>query len=136
MQTKEGQDYIFGRFYLNARERILLCEGKTVPITLKAFDTLFALIKSRGHIVEKDELMEQVWPNAYVEESNLTQHVYKLRKILGVSPDGCQYIETVPGRGYRFTAAIKEVEHEDDSLVVQSHADATTDAADNEAIPS
>src|ERR1044071_7942317 len=131
MQIKERQDYIFGQFYLNARERILLREGKTIPITLKAFDILLALIQSRGHIVEKDELMEQVWPNAYVEESNLTQHVYKLRKVLGVSTDGCQYIETLPGRGYRFTAAIKEVKPEDDSLVVQSPAQAAANIADN-----
>jgi TolB-like protein/Tfp pilus assembly protein PilF len=134
MQPKEVQNYIFGRFYLNVRERILLCDGKAVPITLKAFSTLFVLVQRSGHIVEKDELMEQVWPNAFVEEANLTQNVYKLRKVLGVRPDGCQYIETVPGRGYRFTAATRQVKHEDDNLVVQRHADAITDAADNGAI--
>src|SRR5262249_18627550 len=132
VQTKRGHDYIFGRFYLNTRERVLLCDGKVVPITLKAFDTLFALVESSGHIVEKNQLMQQVWPDAFVEEANLTQYIYKLRKILGVSPEGRQYIDTVARRGYRFTATIREVKHEDDTLVIESRADRTT--VDNQAI--
>src|SRR5262249_20339094 len=132
VQTKSGHDYIFGRFYLNTRERILLCDGKAVPITLKAFDTLFVLVRSSGHIVEKGQLMQLLWPDAFVEEANLTQYIYKLRKILGVSPDGRRYIETVARRGYRFTASITEVKHEDDILKIERRAGRTT--IDNQAI--
>jgi len=132
MQSSEGQDYIFGRFYLDTRERILLCDGNAVRITLKAFNILFVLVQRTGHIVEKDELMKQVWPNAFVEEANLTQHIYKLRKILGAKAEGVQYIETVPRRGYRFTAATSMPRRDGDRL--QHHNDniagiPTSDAA-------
>lgn len=134
MQVKEGEDYVFGRFYLDTRERVLLCDGKAVPITLKAFNTLFVLVQSGGHLVEKAELMKQVWPNAFVEEANLTQHIYKLRKILGMRADGRDYIETVPRRGYRFTAATSKSMREGDSLVMAHHAGNTISIPDSEAI--
>ena len=108
MQAMEDQDYIFGPFYLNTRERILSCDGKAVPMTLKAFNILFVLVQNCGHIVAKSALMKEVWPNAFVEEANLTQHIYLLRKVLGVKADGRQYIETIPRRGYRFTPATSE----------------------------
>lgn len=136
MTGREGQDYVFGRFYLDTRERILLCDGKAVPITLKAFNTLFVLVQSSGHIVEKVELMKQVWPNAFVEEANLTQHIYKLRRILGLRADGRQYIETVPRRGYRFTAATSNAKREGDSLVIQHHAGNIINIPDSEGITS
>ncbi len=136
MQVREGQDYIFGRFYLDARERILLYDGTAVPITLKAFNILLVLVQSSGHIVEKGELMKQVWPKAFVEEANLTQHIYKLRKILGARADGRQYIETIPRRGYRFTAGTSKPKHEDDSLVMQRHAENITSIPNREAITS
>jgi DNA-binding winged helix-turn-helix (wHTH) protein len=123
MQARERQDYTFGRFYLDTRERVLLCDGNAVPITLKAFNILFVLVQSSGHIVEKDELMKQVWPNAFVEEANLTQHIYKLRKILGSKADGRQYIETVPRRGYRFTAATSMPGRDGDRLAMQRRDD-------------
>lgn len=135
MQAREGQDYNFGRFYLDARERILLCDGKAVPITLKAFDTLFVLVQNSGHIVGRVELMKQVWPNAFVEEANITQHIYKLRKTLGVRADGRQYIETVPRRGYRFTDATIKSQIEGDSLVMQ-HAEIITSIPNSEATTS
>lgn len=135
MTGREGQDYVFGRFYLDTRERILLCDGKAVPMTLKAFNTLFVLVQSSGHIVEKVELMKQVWPNSFVEEANLTQHIYKLRRILGVRADGRQYIETVPRRGYRFTAATSNAKREGDSLVIH-HAGNIINIPDSEAITS
>ena len=136
MQAREGQDYIFGRFYLDTGERILLCDGNAVPITLKAFNILFVLVQSSGHIVEKDELMKQVWPNAFVEEANLTQHIYKLRKILGPTADGRQYIETVSRRGYRFTAATSMSRREGDRLVMQHHDGNVTGIPTSEATTS
>ena len=134
MQARDDQDYIFGRFYLDTRERILLYDGTAVPITLKAFNILLVLVQSSGHIVEKSELMKQVWPNAFVEEANLTQHIYKLRKILGVRADGRQYIETIPRRGYRFTADASKSKCEDDSLVMQRHAENITSIPDRKAM--
>jgi len=136
MLAREVQDYIFGRFYLDTRERILLCDGKAVPITRKAFNILFVLVRSSGHIVEKGELMNQVWPNAFVEEANLTQHIYKLRRILGVRGDGRQYIETVPGRGYRFAAVTSKSKREDDSWVMQRQAETITGIPNKVAITS
>jgi TolB-like protein/DNA-binding winged helix-turn-helix (wHTH) protein/Tfp pilus assembly protein PilF len=88
-----------------------------VPLTPKAFETLVALVQRSGHLVEKDELMKVVWSDAFVEESNLTNNVYALRKMLGQGENGRSYIETVPKRGYRFTAPVKQVPPE--TLVVE-----------------
>src|SRR5919197_6503319 len=101
--------YEFGPFRIDTAERLLLREGTPVPLTPKAFETLLRLIQNSGHVVEKDELMREVGPDTYVEEANLTQNVFTLRKVLGEGRGGRQYIETVPRRGYRFTAAVKEV---------------------------
>jgi TolB-like protein/Tfp pilus assembly protein PilF len=83
-------------------------DGKPVPLTLKAFDTLVALVEQQGQVVEKDDLMKRVWPDAFVEESNLTQNIFTLRRILGESAERLKYIETVPRRGYRFVAPVDE----------------------------
>jgi len=101
--------YEFSRFRLDPEERVLLHDGKVVPLTPKVFDTLLSLVEHRREVVSKDELMKFVWPNSYVEEGNLTQNISMLRKLLGESPDAPQYIETVPRRGYRFVAPVQEV---------------------------
>jgi DNA-binding winged helix-turn-helix (wHTH) protein len=80
-----------------------------VPLTPKAFETLVALVERSGRLVEKDELTKVVWADAFVEGSNLTNNVYALRKMLGQGEDGRSYIETVPKRGYRFTAPVREL---------------------------
>lgn len=100
--------YQFDRYRIDMNERLLLCEGETVPLAQKSFDVLLALVERNGQIVDKEELMQRVWPDAFVEEGNLTQHIYKLRKILGQSPGGRDYIENIPRRGYRFVARITE----------------------------
>jgi TolB-like protein/Flp pilus assembly protein TadD len=87
---------------------VLLRDGRLVPLPPKAFSTLLALVVSRGHLVEKDMLMETVWPDEVVEESNLAQHIFMLRKALGETVGNTKYIETVPRRGYRFVAAVTE----------------------------
>ncbi|MBA3515107.1 MAG: winged helix-turn-helix domain-containing protein, partial [Pyrinomonadaceae bacterium] len=101
--------YHFGPYRLDASQRVLLRDGKPVSLTLKAFDTLIALVQKQGHVVEKDDLMKQVWPDACVEDSNLTQNIFTLRKVLGETAEGSKYIETVPRRGYRFVAPVDEV---------------------------
>jgi len=83
-----------------------------VPLPLKVFETLLALVQKSGEIVEKDELMQELWPDTIVEESNLTQNVFTLRKALGESKNDHHYIETVPRRGYRFVAVVKELPDE------------------------
>ena len=64
-----------------------------------------ALIERRGHVIDKEELMQRVWPDTFVEEGNLAQNIYTLRKMLGETPEGADYIKTVPRRGYRFAGA-------------------------------
>lgn len=108
MESQENQSYEFGRFRLITADRLLLREGEPVPLTPKVFDILITLVEHNGQVVEKDDLMKKVWPSTFVEEGNLTQNVSLLRKALGESAGGAQFIETVPRRGYRFVAEIKE----------------------------
>jgi TolB-like protein/Tfp pilus assembly protein PilF len=110
--------YEFGPFRLDTAERLLLRDGKPVQLTPKAYEMLLALVERSGHIIEKDELLKEVWPDQFVEEGNLTQHVFALRKALGESVGGTQYIETVPRRGYRFIADVRM----GDAEVVERHA--------------
>jgi DNA-binding winged helix-turn-helix (wHTH) protein/TolB-like protein len=120
MGEQESHFYEFGRFRLDAAERVLLRDRELVPLTPKVFDILLALVEHGGHIVEKDDLMKRVWPDSFVEEGNLTQNVSLLRKALGENPGGSQFIETIARRGYRFVATVKEAR--DDG---QDHARAT-----------
>jgi DNA-binding winged helix-turn-helix (wHTH) protein/TolB-like protein len=108
MAQHENRSYEFGRFRLNPAERVLLREGEPVPLTPKVFDILITLVENSGQVVGKDDLMKKVWPTTFVEEGNLTQNVSLLRKALGESAGGAQFIETVPRRGYRFVAQISE----------------------------
>ncbi|HEU4506897.1 MAG TPA: winged helix-turn-helix domain-containing protein, partial [Pyrinomonadaceae bacterium] len=101
---QDNKCYEFGRFRLKVAERVLLREGEPVPLTPKVFDILLTLVEHGGQVVHKDDLMRRVWPNTFVEEGNLTQNISLLRKALGETPDGVQFIETVPRRGYRFVA--------------------------------
>ena len=98
--------YEFGKFHCDPREHLLLCGGKPVSLSPKSFEILVALIQSNGRLLTKEELMQQVWPDSFVEEANLTVNISALRRVLGEAPGGQQYIETVPKRGYRFVAPI------------------------------
>src|SRR5678815_5715100 len=112
MGQLDSHSYDFGRFRLKPAERVLLREGEPVPLTPKVFDILITLVENRGQVVGKDDLMKKVWPTTFVEEGNLTQNVSLLRKALGESAGGAQFIETVPRRGYRFVAQINEARAE------------------------
>lgn len=103
-----GSSYQFGPYTVVPDERVLLREGRPIQLPPKAFDTLLALIKNRGHLIGKDQLMTEVWPKTCVEEANLTQNIFTLRKTLGQDPQGGKYIETVARRGYRFAAEVLE----------------------------
>ncbi|MBI4470466.1 MAG: transcriptional regulator [Acidobacteria bacterium] len=113
--------YDFGPFRLDATERVLLQEGEPLPLTPKAFDTLMVLVQRARHIVEKDDLIKLVWPDAIVEENNLTQNISLLRKALGESSSEPKYIETIPRRGYRFIAPVNEAFGEPVELIVAAH---------------
>ena len=101
------RSYEFGRFRVDVVERTLLYDGREIPLTQKAFDLLLTLVERGGQIASKDELLSKVWPNQFVDEGNLTQNIYTLRKVLGETEGGRQYIETVPRRGYRFKPAVE-----------------------------
>lgn len=105
------QLYEFGPFLLDTDERLLMREGRTVPLPPKVFDTLMALVENSGRIIGKDELMQLLWPDTFVEESNLTQNISQLRRALSDGNGDAQYIETIPKRGYRFAIGVKSVEH-------------------------
>ena len=107
MGQQDNQSYEFGRFRLKVAERVLLREGELVPLTPKVFDILVTLVEHGGQVVSKDDLMKRVWPNTFVEEGNLTQNISLLRKALGETAGGVQFIETVPRRGYRFVGELK-----------------------------
>lgn len=104
--------YKFGPFSLDTKEHLLLRGSESLPLTLKSFKTLLVLVENSGHVVERSELLEMVWPNTFVEEANLTQQVFTLRKVLGTDHNGRQHIETVSKVGYRFTATVKKVSDE------------------------
>jgi len=106
MAEQTSDFYEFGRFRLKSGERVLLRGEEFVPLTPKAFDILLALLENDGRTVRKDDLMKKVWPDTFVEEGNLTQNVSLIRKALGESATGPQFIETVPRRGYRFVAPV------------------------------
>jgi len=100
--------YLFGSFSLNEAEQQLLRNGEPVRLAPKAFDVLRVLIHNRGCLVTKEKLLEEVWPDAFVEEANLSVNVASVRKALDKG-DEWQCIETVPKRGYRFVAPVSKV---------------------------
>ena len=98
--------YEFGCFRLEPTERKLMRGNEVVVLTPKVFDTLVLLVRNSGHLLEKDELIKMLWPDAFVEEGNLSNSIFVLRKALGEDPP---YIETVPKRGYRFVGAVRQL---------------------------
>ncbi len=108
MKRTPNRFFSFGSFRIDVTERVLLGPNGTIPLTPKAFDTLLCLVENSGHVLSKKELMEKVWPDSFVEENNLAQNISILRKVLGESAGGQDYIQTVPKRGYRFVAEVTE----------------------------
>src|SRR5205085_8811881 len=125
MGNRAIQIYEFGPFRLDASDRVLLRGGRTVHLTEKVFNILFLLLQRSGHLVTKEELMEQVWPDSVVEENNLTVSISALRKALGEKQEGGQYIETVSKRGYRFVADVREIKDERVDLAHEKKSDAS-----------
>lgn len=127
--------YEFGPFVLDPGERLLHLGATRLELPPRAFDTLLVLVENSGRLLEKDALMQTVWRDAVVEENNLSQVIYLLRKALRDGEDGARYIETVPKRGYRFVAEVREVDPDQDhsrraeSKILESKIDDQNESA-------
>lgn len=121
MSLQEKRLYEFGPYRLNPQEHVLTRDGEIVPLAPKAIDLLVALVESSGHVLSKDELMKQVWLDSFVEEANLSHHIFTLRKALEDDKNGAKYIETIPRRGYRFVANVTRLDNASDELVVAEY---------------
>jgi DNA-binding winged helix-turn-helix (wHTH) protein len=104
-----GLIYYFGPFRLDAHERLLSCGGAHVPLPPKVLETLLALVADHGRVIEKGELMQRVWPDTFVEEVNLAKNISALRKVLNEGDRTQEFIETIPKRGYRFVASVRQL---------------------------
>jgi TolB-like protein/DNA-binding winged helix-turn-helix (wHTH) protein/Tfp pilus assembly protein PilF len=109
MPKIEKHLYQFGPYRIDSVDRLLQRAEETIPLTPKAADTLLALVANAGRVVEKEELIKTVWPDTFVEEGALARNISALRKALGDDTDSVQYVETIPKRGYRFVASVKDL---------------------------
>ena len=109
---KNRQFYDFGPFRVDPEKELLLRNNQPIPLAPKAFQVLLVLLRRNNELVTKDELLSAVWPDTFVEETNLSRNIFLLRKALGESPQDHQYIVTVPGRGYRFAEEVQLVPEE------------------------
>jgi TolB-like protein/DNA-binding winged helix-turn-helix (wHTH) protein/Flp pilus assembly protein TadD len=124
MQTPPANFYEFGAFQLDPVKRLLRrLDGTPVPLTPRVFDTLLYMVEHHDSVMDKERIMEAVWPDSIVEENNLAQAIWKLRQVFGETPGSHSYIVTVPGRGYRFVA---EVNKRNGNIVSRGPADSTT----------
>src|SRR5262245_22955848 len=122
-QFETNQTYRFGDYELDVTERVLKRDGEIVSLPLKSFEVLLVLLERHGRVVSKEDLIERVWPDSFVDEANLARHVYTLRRALGESQkeNGGEdhFIQTVSGRGYRFVASVRELDEEEREGVSQ-----------------
>ena len=124
MSKQTKHIYQFGPFRLDTAERLLLRDGRPVPLEPKAFETLVALVAQSGRLVGKDELLQRIWPDSFVEEVNLARNISRLRKVLAEGFADQPAIETVPKHGYRFLPGVTEVWDELTELVIEKTATA------------
>ena len=128
MKEKEAKIYEFGPFRLDVAEQRLLRGGEEVLLTPKVFDLLVVLAQNRGRLMGKEELLKALWPDSFVEEANLNVNVSALRRALGETPSAPQYVETVPRRGYRFVADVRELAAADSREIVPASLPAEPEA--------
>src|SRR5215468_5243137 len=133
MQTHLANFYEFGAFQLDPVKRLLRrLDGTLVPLTPRVFDTLLYMVEHHDSVMDKERIMEAVWPDSIVEENNLAQAIWKLRQVFGETPGSHSYIVTVPGRGYRFVA---DVNKRNGNIVSKAPLDSTTTPPSTEADP-
>jgi DNA-binding winged helix-turn-helix (wHTH) protein/tetratricopeptide (TPR) repeat protein len=126
----------FGPFRMDLDERVLMRDREPIILSPKAFETLLVLAQHSERVVLKDDLMKILWPDTFVEESNLSQHIFQLRKALGDRAHDPEYIVTVPGRGYRFALKVSEITEPDGDLIVRSHSVQTVTVEETESAQS
>lgn len=117
--------YEFGPFRLDPAERRLLRDDQQVALTPKCFDLLVILVGNSGHLLEKETLLERLWPGQFVEEANLSFNISTLRKALGEGQNGQRFIETVPKKGFRFVARVEERRDDDTNLTTEAREETT-----------
>jgi DNA-binding winged helix-turn-helix (wHTH) protein/tetratricopeptide (TPR) repeat protein len=127
MDSVHESRYEFGPFSLDARRHVLLRDGQAISLAPKVFETLLLLVRNSGQVLKKNELMEAIWPDTFVEESNLAQHIFLLRKILGEEKSEHRYIVTVPGAGYRFVAQVRESVNSENTFQQTAQPDSAGD---------
>jgi DNA-binding winged helix-turn-helix (wHTH) protein/TolB-like protein/Tfp pilus assembly protein PilF len=132
METKRL--YEFGLCRLDPAERRLLRDDQPVPLTPKCFDLLVILVENSGHLLEKEELMKQLWPDQFVEEANLSFNISSLRKALGEGQNGQRFIETVPKKGFRFVARVEERRDDGTNLITEARQETTERTVDGQHI--
>jgi len=132
MTSTTPRFYDFGPFRVDLTERHLLRDGKPVALTPKAFDTLVLLVTNSSRVIEKDEFLKSVWFDSYVEDATLAQNIFTIRQALA-GPEGTQYVQTVPKRGYRFVADVTEVTDENADVRTDEPEPETDTARDAEA---
>jgi eukaryotic-like serine/threonine-protein kinase len=141
MVTEPKVLYEFGPFRVDPEKQVLLREDHPVAISPKVFETLLILVRRSREVVSKEDLMQALWPDAFVEEANLSQNIFMLRKALGDTPEARRYIVTLPGRGYRFAEQVRTVTQDGDDVVIESRSRAQmvveqADSAPSETLPS
>src|SRR5262249_9046407 len=112
--------YEFGPYRMDPDRGLLFRGGEQIALTAKAFETLLILVRNAEQVVSKDELMRALWPDTFVEEANLTQHISMVRKALGESPQDHRYIVTLPRQGYRFAERVRPVAPDETIPVAQT----------------
>src|SRR4029077_16358721 len=116
------QLYEFGPFRVDPARETLLKEGVAVPLTPKTFQILLVLVRHGKEIVTKGDLMRTVWPDTFVEESNLSRNIFMLRKALGETAQDHRYIVTVPGQGYRLVENVHLIPDQEVNIVAATHS--------------
>src|ERR1043165_669552 len=116
MPHNNNLSYEFGPYQFDLNQRELRRAGETVALSRKATEILILLLVNAGQVVEKEELLREVWPNTFVEEANLAQHVFTLRRALGDERAVPRYIETVTRRGYRFLGSVRVIDVNDNHV--------------------
>jgi DNA-binding winged helix-turn-helix (wHTH) protein len=109
--------YEFGPYAIDPAKPLLLCGEGSVLLPSKVFETLLVLVQHSEEVVSKDDLLKTVWPDSFVEESNLSQSIFLLRKVLGETAQDHRYIVTIPGWGYRFAESVRLVAADEADLI-------------------
>jgi DNA-binding winged helix-turn-helix (wHTH) protein len=112
-----GMLYKFGPFQFDPQTRLLYRADERIALTPKAADLLLVLLQHERQLIGKDELLRLVWPDTFVEDGNLSKHIFFLRKTLGENSEGAAYIETVPKRGYRFVGLVERAAGDNGSAI-------------------